>query len=67
MFEVLGFMEEQVDNEPVLRPPSMDIATSVGRTNRRKLLRAYVELSAWMADFKRIHGTNFEFPFALTG
>ena len=62
MFEVLGFIEEQVDNEPVLRPPSVDVATPVGRTNRRKLLRAWVELGAWLADFRRVHGADFEFP-----
>ena len=62
MSEVLGFTEEKMGNERVLRPPSVDIATPVGRTSRRKLLRAWVELGAWLADFKRVHGADFEFP-----
>lgn len=63
MFEILGFTEEQCEGEPALRPPPTDVATQMGRMNRRKLLRAWVELGAWAVDFKRVHGMLLSLPF----
>ncbi|KAF5385340.1 hypothetical protein D9615_001037 [Tricholomella constricta] len=59
-FEVLGFKEEILEGEPALRPPPTDIVSSVGKMNRRRLLRAWVEVSAWLADFKRVHATQLK-------
>jgi hypothetical protein len=56
MFETLGFVEEVYENDFALRPPSTDINTSEGQLNRRKLLRAWIEVSAWVVDFKRVFG-----------
>lgn len=56
IFETLGFTETLLDGELALRPPETDIVTSQGKHNRRKLLRAWVEISAWVADYRRIHG-----------
>lgn len=56
IFELLGFMEEVVDRDITLRPPVTDTATPAGKQNRRKLLRAWLEISSWLADFKRVNG-----------
>jgi len=60
IFECLGFLEELVDKDttPTLRSPIADITTAHGRINRRKLLRASIELTAWIADYKRIYGKS---------
>ncbi|KAG6907945.1 hypothetical protein DXG01_006803 [Tephrocybe rancida] len=58
--EVLGFTEEIFENQPALRPPPTDLASTVGRMNRRRLLRAWVEVSAWVADFKRLNASQFK-------
>ncbi|RDB19324.1 putative ubiquitin carboxyl-terminal hydrolase 2 [Hypsizygus marmoreus] len=60
VFDVLGFVETLLDSESALKPPATDVATAEGRMNRRKLLRAWVEVSAWVADFKRIHAAHFK-------
>jgi ubiquitin carboxyl-terminal hydrolase 25/28 len=52
IFEILGFTEAQDG----LRAPTTDISSPQGRSNRRKLLRAWVELGSWIFDFKRAHG-----------
>lgn len=56
IFDILGFVEEIYENEIALRPPSTDVDTPEGRMHRRKLLRAWVEISAWVVDFRRIFG-----------
>ncbi|KAG5635915.1 hypothetical protein H0H81_009677 [Sphagnurus paluster] len=55
-FSVLGFTEEELEGATALRPPVTDTTTAVGKINRRKLLRAWVEVNAWLADFKRTNG-----------
>ncbi|KAF8079191.1 hypothetical protein FPV67DRAFT_101469 [Lyophyllum atratum] len=60
MFEALGFTEEVYETEPALRAPPTGILTSVEKMNRRKLLRAWVEVSAWVVDFKRINASHFK-------
>ncbi|KAG6829774.1 hypothetical protein H0H92_003564 [Tricholoma furcatifolium] len=57
--EALGFTEESFDGQPALRPPPTDTASPAGRANRRRLLRAWVEVSAWLADFRRSNATVF--------
>ncbi|KAF8167496.1 hypothetical protein B0H34DRAFT_647132 [Crassisporium funariophilum] len=60
MFELLGFVEEVVERDSTLKPPSTDNTTTLGKLNRRKLLRAWVEFGAWVADFKRLHASHFK-------
>lgn len=56
MFELLGFVEEVVDRDSTLKPPATDLSSPVGKQSRRKLLRAWLEFSAWLTDFKRVNG-----------
>lgn len=51
ILEILGFYEQSDDQ--TLNPPTTDPSTPEGVQNRRKLLRAWVEVNAWLADFKR--------------
>ena len=64
IFDILGFVEENNDRECTLRPPVTD-NTLQGRQNRRKLLRAWVEINAWLADFKRLHGDSYHRLFNI--
>lgn len=57
MLETLGFREEVYESQPALRPPPTDLASPIGRMNRRRLLRAWVEVNAWLADFRRTNGS----------
>ena len=64
MFAALGF---PLDNLPqsdkklkvkgaeelALQPPPIDPSTAEGRASRTKLLRAWVELSAWLAIYEK--------------
>ena len=62
IFDALGFKkEDNGDNSFGLRPPVADVATPEGRMQRRKLLRAWVEIGAWVVDFKRIHSASDTF------
>ena len=65
IFDILGFVEETNDRECTLRPPVTDNNTVQGKQNRRKLLRAWVEIHAWLADFKRLHGDSYHRPFNI--
>ncbi|KAG6906912.1 hypothetical protein DXG01_011439 [Tephrocybe rancida] len=59
--EVLGFTVEISKNQPAgLRPPPTDLSSTVGRMNRRRLLRAWVEVSAWVADFEHLNASQFK-------
>ncbi|KAF8913232.1 hypothetical protein CPB84DRAFT_1888891 [Gymnopilus junonius] len=61
IFELLGFMEEVVESgDTTLRPPTTDPATAGGKQSRRKLLRAWLEISSWLADFKRVNASHFK-------
>ncbi|KAF9532093.1 hypothetical protein CPB83DRAFT_867950 [Crepidotus variabilis] len=55
IFETLGFTEETSNQEVTLRPPAIEAAALFGKQNRRKLLRSWLELSCWLAEFKRTH------------
>lgn len=58
IFESLGFETTNVGSvsEVSLRPPDIDPHSPVSRIARNKLLRGWVELSAWTADFSKRHG-----------
>lgn len=58
VFEALGFTEAQDG----LRAPTTETTTSQGKVNRRRLLRAWVEVGAWVVDFKRTHGGFAHLP-----
>jgi ubiquitin carboxyl-terminal hydrolase 25 len=59
IFEALGFTLDEVaaspkgDAGPALFPPNTSSATPESSQNRAKLLRAWVEISAWLADYRR--------------
>ncbi|TFK68265.1 cysteine proteinase [Pluteus cervinus] len=61
IFELLGFIEDEQDGDLGIKPPLADLSP-LGRTNRKKLLRAWVEIGAWLADFRRIYSTQFKDP-----
>lgn len=65
IFDVLGFAEEMTDRECTLRPPNTDSSTPLGKQNRRKFLRAWVEIHAWLTDFKRLYGDNLHYSFNI--
>jgi hypothetical protein len=56
IFELLGFEEDIANADMTLKPPSIDSSTPQGKQNRRKLLRAWIELGSWISDFKRVNG-----------
>jgi len=49
-------VEEITERVSTLKPPVTDLTLPQGKQNRRKLLRAWLEITSWLADFKRIHG-----------
>lgn len=55
LFESLGFAEERRDNESTLRAPGTDLHTPQGSLNRARLLRAWVELQAFLTDYIKIN------------
>jgi ubiquitin carboxyl-terminal hydrolase 25/28 len=50
------------ENDLALKPPVTDTVTLQGKQNRKKLLRAWVEIGAWVADYRRKHGTQITDP-----
>jgi ubiquitin carboxyl-terminal hydrolase 25/28 len=64
VFETLGFKLDEVpptdtgDTGPALFPPHTSSATLEGRQNRDKLLRAWVEISAWLFDYLKRQGRH---------
>ncbi|KAI0299946.1 hypothetical protein BC826DRAFT_906094 [Russula brevipes] len=55
IFESLGFETKNMvgSASDVLSPPDMDPVSPAGKLSRSKLLRAWVELSAWAADYSK--------------
>lgn len=59
LFESIGFKlvmataKDGKDPISMLQPPETDVSTEVGRLNRERLLRAWVEIGATLADFRR--------------
>jgi len=60
IFQVLGFSEEG-DNELLLCPPNVQQTDLIGKIMRRKLLRAWVELGAWLENFRKQHRRSWFF------
>ncbi|KAL0565497.1 ubiquitin-specific protease ubp2 [Marasmius crinis-equi] len=57
VFECISFVRDPsgTENEDVLRPPLNDVVSPLGKHHRAKLLRAWVEIGAWTANFKKIN------------
>ncbi|KAJ7204386.1 hypothetical protein GGX14DRAFT_646865, partial [Mycena pura] len=55
VFETLGFTSDTFDTESGLRPPITDVNVPQGKQNRARLLRAWTEIGAWMANYERTH------------
>ncbi|KAI0352188.1 cysteine proteinase [Trametes cingulata] len=58
VFEIVGFplqdlQQGQSASEPALQPPQIDPATPEGKASRTKLLRAWIEVGAWLAIFQK--------------
>jgi hypothetical protein len=55
VFESLDFTVQSLseDTEQALHPPSIDPATPDGKRSRAKLLRAWVEISAWLSLYNK--------------
>ncbi|KAI1782279.1 hypothetical protein LXA43DRAFT_1087598 [Ganoderma leucocontextum] len=59
VFEALGFPLDNLSQsdgkaeELALQPPPIDPSTAEGKASRTKLLRAWVELSAWLAIYEK--------------
>ncbi|KAI5119718.1 hypothetical protein M0805_001432 [Coniferiporia weirii] len=59
LFESIGFKYtpstplEGSAPQPMLQPPNTDLTTEEGRANRERLLRAWVEIGAIIADYRR--------------
>jgi ubiquitin carboxyl-terminal hydrolase 25/28 len=59
IFESLGFEITNIVGsvaDTSLNPPDIDPNSPAGRVTRSKLLRGWVELSAWAADFSKRFG-----------
>ncbi|KAF9489022.1 cysteine proteinase [Pleurotus eryngii] len=61
VFETLGFIDQLLPGEePALRPPATDVVTPQGEQNRAKLLRAWVEISAWTVVHRRLFANTLK-------
>jgi len=59
VFRCIGFHLDRMNNgqgELALHAPVLDNNNLEGPVNRAKLLRAWIEISAWLADFTKRHG-----------
>lgn len=59
IFECLGFESVQIIGsvlDVVLRPPDINPTSPSGKVARSKLLRAWVELSAWVVEYSKRFG-----------
>ncbi|EIW87195.1 cysteine proteinase [Coniophora puteana RWD-64-598 SS2] len=65
MFEAIGFVLKETEGpgdtrEMSLNPPTTDIETAEGRRNRARMLRFWVELGAWVADYHKRFSINLK-------
>ncbi|KAL4070474.1 hypothetical protein J3A83DRAFT_4525436, partial [Scleroderma citrinum] len=64
MFERLGFVLAESENtqtgakDETMTPPNTDSHIPQGRDGRKKLLRFWVEASAWLHDYQRRHANT---------
>ncbi|KAF9257095.1 cysteine proteinase [Marasmius fiardii PR-910] len=67
VFESCGFIYDTQDGELVLRSPPVDTTSTVGKHNRAKLLRAWVEIGAWATHYKKLNESKIRehSPYAL--
>jgi ubiquitin carboxyl-terminal hydrolase 25/28 len=60
IFNRLGFTSKPKDpanrDSSVLMPVTTDVSLSNGRQNRAKLLRAWVEISVWLLEYRKKNG-----------
>lgn len=56
LFQILGFSEDG-GNELLLSPPNVQQSHGIGKIMRRKLLRAWVEIGAWLENFRKRHSS----------
>ena len=61
VFESFGFHVVRTKDQEMLSPPHTNLDTEQGRSNRERLLRAWVEVSAYLVDFQRRFGV-YIFP-----
>lgn len=66
IFETLRFTTQADVNGTILQHPPTDLITPLGRQNRAKFLRTWVELGAWVANYSRVHGEAIQSVCYLT-
>ncbi|KIY73387.1 cysteine proteinase [Cylindrobasidium torrendii FP15055 ss-10] len=59
LFESWGYITEIKEGEQQLAPPAVDLSPN-GRIGRAKALRAWIEINAWLQDYKRINASLLE-------
>ncbi|KAF7337555.1 USP domain-containing protein [Mycena sanguinolenta] len=57
VFLALGFSSDTFDTESGVRPPQTDVNQPQGKQNRVRLMRAWAEIGAWVANYERIHSS----------
>lgn len=72
IFEYLGFTLNQTPSttgemSPALFPPITSDGTPQSKQNRAKLLRAWVEISAWLVDYQKRFGDLNTFSWQSLG
>lgn len=53
IFESLGFEFAQKETQTLLIPPNTDTSSEEGRKNKERLLRAWVEIGTYVAEYRR--------------
>lgn len=63
IFEVLGFGEgtHSSSHDQTLSPPPIDPSDPLGVLNRGKLLRAWVEMGAWLQEYRKANREHLGF------
>lgn len=61
VFESLGFVTIGPKDDPLLSPPPIQTNTSHGKRNRKRLVRAWLELQSWLSNLVRQNG-NYVIP-----
>ncbi|TRM61623.1 hypothetical protein BD626DRAFT_405576 [Schizophyllum amplum] len=59
LFTLMGFTQAESKSEVQLRPPEIDPSVPQGKINRQRLLRAWVEISAWLCNFRKLYRALF--------
>jgi ubiquitin carboxyl-terminal hydrolase 25/28 len=64
-FHVPSDEDRTIQGKGLLAPPSIDPSTEAGQRNRGRLLRAWVELSAWLAMYMKQRCASTSFPMLI--